>query len=387
MKTDIRDIETFESLQPTPIKEYLRANDWAKTSDIGDRGEIWRLGGLEGTGPEVLLPIDQSLTDYGIRIGELVRTVAKAQDSGQLTVVRNILTASSDLIRIRLQTPNGAPGTLAFDDAVAAVSHAKEMMLAAACAAVEPREYYPSRKFGEANDYVRKLQMGQTEEGSFVLTILSRVAPRLQPSLIDETDEEDEPAADVPFERLVTMTLMRALSAADSAARQAISAGDIDPFSRAVSKGVSANLCDALIGLAGADEDLPFGIELSWAPNRGRPPETPSRVAFSTDKLPVFQEVSRVFKAKSPREGFELEGAIIRLDRQGDEGPGRIRVLGAVDTRTRKVEVELPEDQFERAIDAFRTHTPVRAVGELSRAGRKYHLKNPRGFETLPDEE
>lgn len=386
MKTDIRDVETFEALEPTPIKEYLRAHDWAKVNDIGEQGEIWSpTDSAEDN--QVLLPLDRSMADYGIRIGELVRTIASTENRGQLAIVRDILSSNSDLIRIRMQTRNGAPGTVAFDDAVEAVSHARQMMLAAACAAVEPREHYPSRKFGDATEYVRKLKMGQTEEGSFVFTILSQVAPQLQESLIDEPVHDQESMPDTPYERLVTVTLMQALSAANSAAQEALSLGDIEPFNRAVEQGVSANLCDSLLGLAGANENVPFDVELSWAPNRGRPTDTPNKVAFSPDTLPVFEEVSRVFKRKSPREEFELEGAIIRLDREGDKGPGTIRVMGAVDNRTRKVEVELQESQFERAIEAFGNPTPVRVLGELNRTGRKYRLKNPRGFELLPEEE
>lgn len=386
MKTDIRDVETFNSLQPTPIKEYLRSRGWTKTSDVGDRGEVWCAVGSEGE-PEVLLPIDRGVADYGLRIRELIRTVARFEDRGQVAVVRDVMTANSDLIRIRLQTPNGAPGTLGFEDAVEVISHAEDLMLAAACAAVEPREHYPSRKFEQAKEYVRKLKMGQTEEGSFVLTILSRVAPQLQESLVDETDEGQDLPPDAPFERLVTMTLMEALRAADDAARAASATGDFAPFKQAVDYGVSANLCDALLGLSGADEDLPFDVALAWAPNRGRPDGVPNRVGFSPDRLQVFEEVSRRFKAKSPREEFELEGAIIRLDREGDAGPGIIRVMGAVENRTRKVEVELQEDDFENAIEAFGNHTPVRLYGKLQRSGRKYRLENPHGFELLPDED
>ena len=58
--------------------------------------------------------------------------------------------------------------------------------------------------------------------------------------------------SDEPYERRVTRALFIALAALDDAARVAAADGNMEPFQAAVKSGVSANLWDAVLGLADA---------------------------------------------------------------------------------------------------------------------------------------
>ncbi|QDG50209.1 hypothetical protein FIV42_05540 [Persicimonas caeni] len=383
MKVDIRDKETFQSLTPLEVVSYLRASGWTQVETIGEQAAIWTSALDSGQEVELLVPLDRNLRDYALRTADLFQSLARAEGRSQLALLRDVQSSAVDTVRVRLFTDNGSTDSIRFDDAVAAVANTRAMMLAAACSAVEPREYYHARKFDQSIEYVRRLKMGQTEPGSFILTVLSRVPPvlRTQPALF-----EDGATTEEPFERQVTRTLMSGLQSARSAAQRAMATGDIDPFNRAVSSGVSANLCDALLGLAGTDADAPFEVRLTWASNRKAPQGVPTTVSMSPDVLPVFEEVSRVFKEKSPREEFELEGVVIRLHREQSSGPGTVTVMGAVEGKSRKVAVALSEDDFAAAIRAFEHRTPVRVLGELDRSGRGFQLNSPRHFELSPEE-
>lgn len=383
MKVDIRDKETFQSLKPLEVVSYLRTRGWSEAEAIGDHAALWTQQMESGREVELLVPLDRTLHDYALRMAEIFEAVSRTENRSQLALLKDIQASAVDTVRVRLHSENSSSGTIRFDDAVEAVANARSMMLAAACSAVEPREYYQARKFGQSVEYVRRLKMGQTEPGSFIITVLSRVPPvlRTQPALFEE-----EAGTEEPFERQVTRTLMSGLHAARAAAQRAVATGDIEPFNRAVSEGVSANLCDALLGLAGVDSDSAFDIGLSWASNRAAPQTVPVSVSLSPDILPVFEEVSRVFKEKSPREEFELEGVVVRLHREEKAGPGRVTVVGAVEGKTRKVSVELSEGDFAKAIPAFQDRIRVRVLGELDRSGRSFHLNSPRHFELLPEE-
>lgn len=383
MKVDIRQKETFQALTPLQVVAYLRANGWGEVDAYGEKASVWTKSSGDGADVELLVPLETSLDDYTLRVSEVFHTLASVEDRSQLALLRDIQTAAVDTVRVRLHADDSSAQSIRFDDAVEAVANTRAMMVAAACAAVEPREYYHARKFSLATDYVRRLKMGQTEPGSYVITVLSSVPPVLRPQarLFDDGDDGQD-----PYERVVTRTLMSGLQAARSAAQRAVATGDIDPFNRAVSQGVSANLCDALLGLAGTDGDTHFEIRMSWAPNRSAPAGVPTAVSLSPDILPVFEEVSRVFKEKSPREEFELEGVVIRLHREAESGPGNVVVMGAVEGKTRKVSVDLSEADFNTAIGAFEDRIPIRVLGELQRRGRGYHLDGPRHFELLAEE-
>ena len=188
------------------------------------------------------MPLQHETGDFALRVSEVLRTLEHVEQRSQLEILRDLRTSSSDLIRIRASASQTTTGSIPLDLGVRFVEEAREMMLAAACSAIDPRPYYATRKPVQANEYLSRVRMGQTERGSFVLTILSPVPPGLRPP---------EPLDGVlpdPFERKVSQTLASGLLAARLAAQRAAVSGDVQPFREAVPRGVSANLCDALVG-------------------------------------------------------------------------------------------------------------------------------------------
>ena len=57
------------------------------------------------------------------------------------------------------------------------MERARDLVLAAACAAITKRAYFATRKPTKATDYLSRVRMGQTERGSYVLTIRSDGMP------------------------------------------------------------------------------------------------------------------------------------------------------------------------------------------------------------------
>lgn len=386
MKVDIRDRETFQSIPPLEVLRYLRAQGWEEKDQHGDLASIWGLKLTSGQELEVLLPLQQTLGDYGLRMSEAFRVLEEAEERSQLDILQDILSVGADIIRVRLRAGSRESHSLPIEDAVLATQKAREMMLAAACAAVEPREYYHARKFEQATDYVRRLRMAPTQPGSFVFIIHSRVPPAFKQQELSfvENGQDDQNA---PFERQVTYTLATGLAAAHLAAQRATATGEITPFEEAVQAGVSANLCDALLGFAGTDASSPFEIRLSYSSTRRAPRRMPRQILFSPDTLPIFEEVSRVFKAQSPRDEFELEGVVVRLEQEEVQDSRALHIAGPVDGRLRKVALTLPEEDFQQAIEAFSARSTVRVTGKLIRTGNRYQLRAPRNFEVLPGDD
>lgn len=179
-------------------------------------------------------------------MAEVLSTLADVEGRSQLEVLRDLQTTASDLVRVRAPSRGADDGTLPLDQAVVFVERSRDMMLAAACAAIDKRPVYAKRKAQQAMDYLGHVRMGQTERGSYVLTIFSPVPPELRPA--QETLFPVEP--EEPYERAVTRTLMSALKALEGAARDAAVEGNMTPFQAAVSQGVSTNLCDAVVALS-----------------------------------------------------------------------------------------------------------------------------------------
>ena len=248
---------------------------------------------------------------------------------------------------------------------------------------MNPRVYYPSRKPAQAIDYIRRARLGQTEPGSFIITIISPVPPSLAGpgGQIFELGE--------PFERRVTRTLAFALNSVRQAAEDAATSGEVDSFVRAVPNGVSANLCDALAGIGSLTEgDRSLDIQFSWS--RSRPLaselEVPSRIVLNTDAFPVIRQAAVYLKESSPREEFEIRGPVVKLERMEGADIGKATIRGLIDDQPRKVVVELRDADYHKAVTAHDGFRFVRCSGVLAREGRGFRLYEPYGFDVEDDD-
>lgn len=385
MKVQIRDPEAFRGLNPQDIAAYLRTTGWKESETKPGHSSIW-LKAVGKEEAEALLPLNTDIRDFLQRMGDVVNLLAAIENRSALEILADLQESGSDVIRLRLKQSDATDGTVALlDRGVPLIENAPVLMMAAACAAVEPRPQYASRKPDAATEFVRKLRLGQSERGSYVLKIISRVPPLLEPppTLFGEVDE--------PFERKAVQTLARALQAVRNAADQSLGSNTFDHFQRVVKDGVSANLCDALVKMGGPIEN---GSELviSWTWARSRPVDEEAAggtsVTIPSDRLPVLAEAARHYKAATPPEAFELRGAVIGLRRDDKEGPptGPVTIFGLVEGAQRKVQVTLNQDDHQKAIDAYNRGATVACSGELTKQGSQYVLQKLSGFTVLPEE-
>jgi hypothetical protein len=271
---------------------------------------------------------------------------------------------------------------------VQAFESVRSLVLAAAyaVAADRPRAVQPARRPAEVSKLLREVRIGPPTEGSFVLSVHTPVPPRLSPaqpaSLESEIADLVEPAE--PFERLVSLKLYDAVQAAHSAANEAlIDANGLDVFAQVVPAGVSANLCEALVGLGG-ESGHAFELSLRLAPSRPLRLARLAPIRFRRDHLPVLASAARELRERVPEEGVAVEGNVVRLHREGP-GTGEISVAGTIDgeDRLRRVWMGLNDADYAVATEAHQEMSTVAVRGDLVRRGNRLFLTNPIGFRLI----
>ncbi|WP_010582815.1 hypothetical protein [Schlesneria paludicola] len=371
MKTDIRDSESIRTLRPLEVVAYLRARGWTSQRTKSDAISVWTAD-LNGDVYEAVVPTDNAIGDYALRMSEVLQALSSFEKRSQSQIFADLLTTFADVIRIRIDDPDMSDGTLPIEAHAQVAQKAKDLVMAAACAATEKKSVWHSRKPAPATEYIQNLRSGQTERGSYIITIISRVPPALDAPSNGELFERE-----IPFERRVIQTLASSLVYLDKAAARAASTGQFSEFESAVEMGVSANLCDAVAGLWGTDNsqrNLEFTF--SWSPVRPVEGATPSWVKFAADRIPIIREAGRLMRERAPITDFEIIGPVIKLNRKAGENDGRITVFGQIDGTPKSVTMELIESEYELAIEYHRNGVIVRAVGTLVREGRSYVLKD-----------
>jgi hypothetical protein len=376
MRIDVGNRGLLQSLAPIEVAAYLRSRGWHEQAGVTRDTALFTLG----NDFEVMLPLSSNLRDFSLRMMDALSTLEIVEGKDKTEILADLSTSASDVIRVRLADPDARDGSLPLERASEIISKAYDMMLAAACSAADPKYFFSSRKPQAASDYMRNVRLGQTERGSFVITILSRVTPGLVPAQSGIFDAVPE-----PFERRVTERLADALTAIDSSAKAAVATGTLETFDKAVTQGISANLCDALAGMSdagGAERDVE--VSFSWA--RVRPTSRNPLICYrvARDIVPVLREVARVFKSRSPQEDFEAKGSVIRLVRvPPDATGGEVTIASFVDGAPRNIWLRLDGEDYARAADAFTRRLLIAVIGVLQKDGRRYRLNNPKEVRLL----
>jgi hypothetical protein len=375
VKAEISDEGVLEGIAPLALAAYLRGRGWT-LNEQRRRYTLWTATPHASGEFEVLLPTSERVRDYALRVSALLSVLASFEDRSQLAIVHDLAQTVADVVRFGLAADEAEGGEVPIDYGVRLLQTARDAMLAAACAAVDPRPVYHTRKPAQATNYLARLRLGQTEVGSYVVTLLSKVPPALHAPDNGQLFE----APEEPFNRKVVTGLHTALGAAKDTAEQVQITGELEPFRQAVDAGVSANLCAALAGL-GEQIDLDgLDVSFSWAPSRPiQEPRAPV-IRFSPSDLTILDEAGRWLKELgNVIEDYVLHGSVISLASE-DAEEGSIVVAGLVEDKPRRVHIDLQRPWYRVAIECHRNHELVRAVGDIAKIGRRWVMTTVQAF-------
>lgn len=372
MNVSISDRNALLAVSPMALSAYARTSGWSKVDTYGDHSDVYASPSL----PEILVPRTSQLGDYALVVERLIRIFAQAAEVSEAAIYNDLLTSDRDVIRARV-SDDYSDGSVDIDSGVKLVGGARDLVLAAACSLHNPRPLYRTGANLEANSFLRRMRLGQTEHGSFVVTLLTPAIPPITAELSDFGRESD---ADITA-RWVTSRLGRALTATRNAAEVAAS-GDHNAFSEAVSSGVSANLCEAL-----SDLIEPFSaldISITWA--RTFPmPMARQTVRFVSDDTPILRAAAQSFRSREPQPDVRLSGSVHILRRDEKESDGTVTIRAPVNGNVRSVQAVLTRPDYDRAIQAHEQRAPVIVSGDLERHGQRWYLHNPRIVTVISD--
>ena len=366
MRVDIRDARALLSVSPVAISAYARGEGWTRLEPYGDHSDVYAADGL----PEIIIPRTQRLGDYARVVATLIEIFANASERDELSIYRDLLTADRDVIRVRAS--ESADGSLSVNQGVALISGARDMLLAAARSLYRYQPVYRADANKKANELVDGVRMGQTEQGSFVVTLLTDVVPPpMTPPAPDSNDY------DVPDSRRMTKRLTEALYATRKTVESEVSGGGY-LLADAVERGVSANLCEALDKMIHPFPTLDVGV--FWAKTR---PMKSNRevVRFAKADAPLLREAAAALRNREPYPDVQLRGMIERLDRSPSNADGSVTLRTTIEGRSVSVTALLKRTDYDIAIQAHQDKAMVVMKGrdnqDLERVGQRWRLLNP----------
>ena len=371
MSVDIRNRNALRAVSPTALSAYARSAGWRRVESFGAHSDVY----AGDDKPEVIVPRTDRLGDYARVVAQLIKTFSEVAAWDQLSIYRTLVTVDRDVVRVRVT--EGDDGSLSVNDGVDLIGGARDMLLATACSLRNPQPVYRAGANNEASDLLKNIRLGQTDQGSFAITLLTPVLPPPFPALVPDPDDHR-----APIHRLMTKRLIEALTVTRDSAERA-TAGDEGAFANAVDCGVSANLCDAMVRLI---EPFPeVDVSVSWA--RTRPmTSASSRIRFSKSDLPILREAARSVRERAPRLNEVLCGFVRLLRRAEAQEEGAVGLSTKIGGQRRSVTTVLEKADYEMAVRAHGIRAPVVVTGDLERIGQRWWLLNPHLTDVIAEE-
>ena len=146
---------------------------------------------------QLIVPLDEQFDDYGVRTAEAIQRLAEFEKRPAKEILNHLLLPPADLLAEVSSDAEG--GTLPLDHAVRMIDGTRKVLLSEAHSVLVPQPYHPRMSRVEAEDFLSRCRLGQTDRGSFVLTVACPLV--LKADLLDPNGE--------PFTRRVTSLLMQ----------------------------------------------------------------------------------------------------------------------------------------------------------------------------------
>ena len=360
------DESTLQALSPRDVAGWLRMRGFEHDRPYGEYGDVFART-VDGVSQELILPTSPQTRDFGRRMSEFVNDLSDYEDRSPAEVLTDLTMAPFDVIKVRSPDADDY-GSVRLAAGIDLHGEAWNLVLAAANAAASPfpRRSWRGRRFDEVTSYLENVRLGQSQRGSFILTVLSPwdFVPGNQPSL---------DLADTTFGRRVTRSLASALNATEVAIRQSI-AGGTRPLLEAYRFGVSSNLCLALAKLAREGEGIDVSID--WSP--AQPEARDIYFKLKREDSSILTEAAKELSRQEAEPEFMIEGLVTGISEPADRFNGSAVLETILGGAVRKVRIDFSVEDRPTIFDAFEAKRWVRVVGELRREGHRLSLLNPR---------
>jgi|GEM_PF-1505553 len=382
MMEDLELAPFLRSYKPLDTLAYLRDRDWVLQDEVPERYTVLTKT-TNGDEFEVQVPMTPALRDLERRVRELLETLHAEEERPLDQIVEDLSLPNMDIVRTRLGIDSQYDGTLPMEDGTNAFREVRNLFLAAACTAVNPKAVYTKRKFQQAMDYVRGARLGQTQRGSYVITVYSPIQIQPQSSAQVMMDLDMQASPTIPFGRRTVSIMNEALSLANDGIAT-MAKGRQQDLDLIVRKGVSANLCEAVNALNVYGGGTGIEVTTTWSRAIKAPYGIDRTHRFSSDAGTWLTKLAASVRQKSDiLEDVLVRGAVGMLASDKPKKHGKVKIIGTVEDQTATVEVSLDGASYQDAITAHKTERQVELTGDLKKKGKVWQLSKPRDFKVV----
>ena len=180
-----------ERINPVVMCNYLRNTGWDERKITRTDIKIFQHPLDDGTINQVTVPMSKDLSDYDSAMRRAVSRIAETTGKDTDQILTNLLNPSSDVLRLRVIREDVESGSIGMDDALSLFENTKKLIVSAAMDIRNHNGNYSGRADQEIREFVSNCRFGQTEVGSYVISVICPLGKRIN-GQIQTTLNRDE---------------------------------------------------------------------------------------------------------------------------------------------------------------------------------------------------
>lgn len=358
------------NLSIADFSRYLENHGWQVAFEQPFR-TIWRKFNGKQFLAEVVLPKEETL-DKQSGLYYALLYLAEYEKITPDAMREKLRIQQSDHISIRVIDDTVKNGTIPLADGVLLFEKAKHFMQAVALSAYKPKASYRSTDTGKVvKEFMDSVRLGQTRVGSYVIE-LSYPVENIQ---VPQQEDSEEIGVPFSFSRGVTHHLQKSVRKL----KEAVNRYENDPtvFAHLITDGVSSNLCEAITGLSGVNQQREVEISLRNGDIIDPQLDDDFSISFKPSEIEVIEIAEKYYKGDFTLPKGDIIGIITGTHSSDLEQGGYIRVKTKVQHKNTEIRVDLNAKQYQAALQAHAQGRTVRCIGEnlyVNKVGRLHTL-------------
>ena len=323
-----------------------------------------------GREENILLPTERDLVDFNRRMLEVIDALSLQLETPPSALLKQIANSGYEVVRIAAN-PGEQSSTISYDAAIDLLKGGFALIDSSAAVTVadEAVRVVRGRRKDAVRRYLDGVRVGQTEVGSFVLTLL-------MPLNVEDAFALPEAVAD-SFGRKVAQRMASALRATEQVIhKENFAIRDM------IQQGVTANFSGGIARMIEAVGNVSVGIAAA-VDNRkaARYPIT----RFEKANLGTLRELERRLTPKEEREPVTVVGTVTEFREPRSKSSGSILLSAEVYGQERPIRLQFTREQRAIVLEAIERKSDVflQVSGDLAPKRGHYHLDEARDFELV----
>lgn len=358
------DRHILSQIDPEKILGFLASIGWKNTNS--DRKESYRY--VHSDGGVLFVPADKGAVRYSRAVANVIETLSEWEGTTPTRIFQRIVLPSSDALILSFKGPSADRGSLPIGRVHDVIRSMKDSIKFAACGELQPMPFYVGVK-KQAREIAETARFGQTEIGSFVLSI---ILPHSSTS-----------GGNDPIERGVVKRLYTGIRQA----KDCVINGNSLDFQKAFQDGLNANLAESLSQMK--VEDLALNFSVNWDERAKVEDHFRQPIAVGERTFDMLESIGSKFRSEATAKEADIERAAIiglawdasDLDEDDAETPYvDLKVIEPSSFPIKKFRVTLSESDYKKAGSAHLASKHISLSGKLVKYKGRWWMRRYSGL-------